>query len=816
MTTKEHIAVRNATVQLQSVTQGHPAVSIVIPTYNEERAIVPLLQRIADTFDAMAVPYEVIVVDDHSQDRTVLVARKAAMVHRLPVRVFLKQGQRGKSFSLMEGFAQARYPILGMIDGDLQYPPEAFAAMYAQLPTAHIVVADRRASYEAGMPRRGKLSSFFNAKVMMRLFHLNADVQSGQKLFYRSVYESFALRPTPWSFDLDFLAQAQHSGYTIANVPITFAARTAGASKVQPLPVGMQLFSAALRLRLWLLLSPLAAPLMRVGIIPQSERFRAKPAVSGNLDADADVLQQMREWLRVQAYQSAHDPFSAITEAFVAKAEAPTVVDGKKNYPFSAITNIHSAQRTFLPGQILTMAVLVFAWIFGFIVFTTPTLVISISLIIAFYFKNMLDTLRMGLSVINAQDEFSIADNLIDELQGVTWPRYTILCPLYNEVEVVPQFVRAMQALEYPAQRLQVLFLTEENDQATREAIRAMELPPNFEILIVPPGKPQTKPRACNFGLMHATGDFIVIYDAEDIPEPRQLKKAVLTFAQSEQTVACVQAKLNFYNAQQNMLTRLFTIEYTMWFDLILPGMQRARLSLPLGGTSNHFRTPLLRKLGGWDPYNVTEDCDLGLRLAQEKLTTVVLDSVTMEEGNSNLRNWIRQRSRWIKGYLQTYLVHMRHPWRYLRRGMYREFASLQFIIGGTPATFFVNPIMWGMLGVYIAVRPLVEATYHVLYPSPVFYMGVICFVFGNYLFVCMSMLACMKRKEYSLMTWTLLLPVYWLMMSVAALVALSQLIWKPHYWEKTKHGLHLKHQRKTDEMLTFATSHMPTVRMGK
>jgi cellulose synthase/poly-beta-1,6-N-acetylglucosamine synthase-like glycosyltransferase len=816
MTTKQHSAVRDATMRLRSVTPGQPAVSIVIPTYNEERTIVSLLQRIAATFDEIAVPYEVIVVDDHSQDRTVLLARKAAMAHRLPVRIFLKEGQRGKSFSLIEGFAQARYPILGMIDGDLQYPPEAFAAMYEQLPSAHIVVADRRASYEAGMPRRGKMSNFFNAHVLMRFFHLDADVQSGQKLFYRSVYEAFALRPTPWSFDLDFLAQAQHGGYTIANVPITFAARTEGASKVQALPVGMQLFSAAVRLRLWLLLSPLVAPLMRFGIIPQSERFRAKPASSANVDEDADLLQQMREWLRVQAYQSAQDPFRAITKTFLTKAEAPTLVKGQENYPFSAIADGNSAQRTFLPGQILTIAAVVMVFLFGFLVFTTPTLVLTITLITLFYFKNMFDTIRLGMSVINAQDEFSIADNLIDELQDVIWPCYTILCPLYKEVEVVPQFVHAMQALEYPAQRLQVLFLTEENDQATRDAIKAMQLPDNFAILVVPPGKPQTKPRACNFGLMHATGDFIVIYDAEDIPEPRQLKKAVLTFAQSDQTVACVQAKLNFYNARQNLLTRLFTIEYTMWFDMILPGMQRARMSLPLGGTSNHFRTPLLRKLGGWDPYNVTEDCDLGLRLAQEKLTTVVLDSVTMEEGNSNLRNWIRQRSRWIKGYLQTYLVHMRRPWRYLRRGMYREFVSLQFIIGGTPATFFINPIMWAMLGLYIAVRPLVEATYHVLYPGPVFYMGVICFVFGNYLFVCMSMLACMKRKEYALMRWALLLPIYWLMMSVAALVALTQLIWRPHYWEKTKHGLHLKHQKQTDDVLTFATSKLPTIRVGQ
>ena len=791
-------------------------VSVVVPAYNEDRSVVALLMRLDEVFRQIDVPYEVIMIDDHSTDQTVMLARKTAMVHRLPVRIFTKQGRRGKSYSLVEGFAQARYPALAMIDADLQYPPEAFLQMYPALMDAHIVIGDRRQSYQQMVPQRGKLSGFFNAQVTTRLFHIDADAQSGIKMFYQSIYQAFALRPTPWSFDLDFLAQAQHAGHHIANVPITFAPRQAGESKVRPLRVGIQLFVAAIRLYFWLAFSPILKPLMRWGIIPQSERYQAKPHMQANAATDADLLLQMRVWLHDQSLQSRQDPFRHITGKFSERVVQPIMVAGKESLAFSAIKEVQSAQHTFRRGQIITISVIIIAWMIGFLFFTTSTLVYTITLIILFYFKNMIDTLRMALSALNSHEEMSIADNLIDELRDVTWPKYTILCPLYHEVEVVPQFVQAMQAMEYPADKLQVLFLTEENDNDTRAAITAMHLPKNFEILTVPQGTPQTKPRACNFGLMQATGDFVVIYDAEDIPEVRQLKKAVLTFAQSDQTVACVQAKLNFYNARQNILTRLFAIEYTTWFDLLLPGMQQAHMSLPLGGTSNHFRAAQLRKLGGWDPFNVTEDCDLGLRLAQEKLTTIVLDSVTMEEGNSQLGNWVRQRSRWIKGYLQTYLVHMRHPWRYLRKGMFQEFSSLQFIVGGTPAMFFINPIMWGMLGVYIAVRPLVEATYHVLYPGPVFYLGMICFVFGNYLYVCLAMLACMKRGEYRLMKWALLLPVYWLMMSVAALLAITQLIWRPHYWEKTKHGLHLKHLRPTDEELTFATSQLTALKGDK
>ena len=255
--------------------------------------------------------------------------------------------------------------------------------------------------------------------------------------------------------------------------------------------------------------------------------------------------------------------------------------------------------------------------------------------------------------------------------------------PLYREAQVVPQFVQAMLALDYPPEKLQILFLTEEDDAETRNAIRALSLPPHFKILVVPDGKPRTKPRACNYGLMHAQGPYVVIYDAEDIPDPLQLKKAVLTFASHGTDVVCVQAKLNFYNIRQNLLTRWFTAEYSAWFNLILPGLQLAKFSLPLGGTSNHFRAAALRALGAWDAYNVTEDCDLGLRLKRYRMNTVILDSTTLEEANPQLKNWLRQRSRWIKGYMQTYLVHMRNPLEDLQKGRLYDLFSFQMVIGG-------------------------------------------------------------------------------------------------------------------------------------
>jgi cellulose synthase/poly-beta-1,6-N-acetylglucosamine synthase-like glycosyltransferase len=785
----------------------NPSVSVVVPTCNEVESIAALLCRLDAAFQELAVPYEVVLVDDHSTDHTVEVARATALHHHLPVRIFSKQAQRGKAYSLIEGFAQARNDILGMIDADLQYPPEAFADMYRALTSADIVVADRRGRYTELMPVRGRLSTVFSSVVVRRLFGIEADVQSGMKLFHRSVYFRFGLHPTPWSFDLDFMAQAKRRGYRIASTPIEFAPRSQGDSKVRAVRVAPQLLFAALGLYLWLLLRPIVAPLMRWGVVPKSERFIAKPVQNPDIEADIQQVLRFRHWLHEHEVRSTDEAFQRVADEFIEQASRPLLLKGEETLAFTAVDPALSAQRTLLPWQLVALVLIASAWTLGFVLFTTATLVFTISLIILLYFKNMVDTARFALKRLDAEERIAVTDTIIDELKDVVWPRYTILCPLYHETAIVAQFASAMQALEYPAERLQVLFLTEPDDESTRAAIDALNLPSHFETLIVPPGNLRTKPRACNYGLMYATGAYVVVYDAEDIPDPRQLKQAVLTFARSDHRLACVQAKLNFYNTRQNPLTRLFTLEYSLWFELLMPGMQQARMSLPLGGTSNHFRAAVLRAVGGWDAFNVTEDCDLGLRLSELKLTTVVIDSVTMEEANSNLRNWMRQRSRWIKGYLQTYLVHMRRPWRYLHRDMLRPFYSLQFIIGGTPATFFVNPLMWAMLGVYIAVRPLVAATYHILYPGPMFYLGVICFVFGNYLWICLSMLACLKRKDYTLLVWAFLLPPYWFAMSVAAVVAIVQLMYKPHHWEKTKHGLHLAWRGPDAEVLSFATS---------
>ncbi len=533
------------------------------------------------------------------------------------------------------------------------------------------------------------------------------------------------------------------------------------------------------------------------------------------------------EWLTAQSQRGVRgsEPYKseALREMneYIENAGKTVQVRDREIATFAPFRPDLSALQTFTPRQIIALITLAIAWATGILFFHIAVLVVTITCITLLYTSHILLHITLALGTFGRKNEEEIDERIVRALKYADWPHYTILCPLYKEAQIVPQFVKAMSDLSYPTSKLQILLLTEQDDRDTRDAIRALNLPPHFQIVTVPDGKPRTKPRACNFGLMQASGQFVVIYDAEDIPEPLQLKKAVLTFANYGSNLACVQAKLNYYNPEQNLLTRWFTAEYSLWFDLILPGLQRTKLSIPLGGTSNHFQIQTLRALGAWDAYNVTEDCDLGLRLARYRFDTVILNSVTYEEANSQLRNWIRQRSRWIKGYMQTYLVYMRHPWRFLRAGGLREFISLQLVIGGKTTILFLNPLLWISFILYFLLRPELGHTFQAVYPKLLLYLSVISLVFGNFLYIYVYLLGCIRRKQYKLVKYALFIPIYWILMSVAAILALFQLIFKPHYWEKTVHGLHLRKNQPPDimalkssaiELDEAQTIRMPTV----
>jgi cellulose synthase/poly-beta-1,6-N-acetylglucosamine synthase-like glycosyltransferase len=366
-------------------------------------------------------------------------------------------------------------------------------------------------------------------------------------------------------------------------------------------------------------------------------------------------------------------------------------------------------------------------------------------------------------------------------------PVYSVLVPAYKEPGVIGKIIAAISQLDYPADKLDVRLLLEADDEETIAAARTSVGSAPITIVLVPAAEPRTKPKACNFGLQSATGELVTIFDAEDRPEPLQLRRAVLALQRLGEGFACVQARLGYFNATQNMITRWFTIEYGTWFRFLLPGLVSVGAPIPLGGTSNHFRTPLLRALQAWDPYNVTEDADLGIRLARLGYSVGVLDSVTEEEANSDFVNWIKQRSRWYKGYLQTWLVHMRRPVDVHRELGWRGAFGLHLFVLGTPLTALINPLFWGLAILWFVQKPSGVAA---LFPPAVYYVALTCFVFGNAAVIYVNVLTTQVINQPNLLKAGLLVPAYWVMMSIAAVKAAFQLIFKPSYWEKTSHGL--------------------------
>ena len=379
-----------------------------------------------------------------------------------------------------------------------------------------------------------------------------------------------------------------------------------------------------------------------------------------------------------------------------------------------------------------------------------------------------------------------ISDAEVGELRDRDLPRYTVLVPLYQDAHVVSRLVPNLARLDYPPEKLEVLFLVEQEDRATQEAIDAARPPANFRVISIPPGEPQTKPRALNVGLFFATGEHLVIFDAQDAPDRDQLKKAVIAFRRGDARLVCVQASLTNFNASENTLTRLSTLESTSWFDYVLAGLEALDLPMPLGGTSNHFRTAALIELGGWDPHNMTEDADLGIRAKALGYQVGLINSATDDEAITSAGVFIKQRTRWLKGYLQTALLHARQPRQLIGKIGLRRFASFAVLVGGTPLAALTVIPLW-IAALAILLTPTIELAE--LFPVGLLWAAFISFVIGNSALVYLAMMGTYKRGQFDIIATAVLYPFYMILMSIAAYRAVVQLFSKPHLWERTVRG---------------------------
>jgi hypothetical protein len=367
-------------------------------------------------------------------------------------------------------------------------------------------------------------------------------------------------------------------------------------------------------------------------------------------------------------------------------------------------------------------------------------------------------------------------------------PVYSVLVPLFREASVLAGLVRALGALDYPRAKLEVLLILEASDLETQAALLALGPPPHFRTVVVPDGRPRTKPKALNYALQFARGDYVVVFDAEDRPQPDQLRRALETFRRHPPDLGCVQAQLNIYNARASWFTRQFTVEYSALFDGILPALARLRLPVPLGGTSNHFPREVLVAAGGWDPFNVTEDADLGFRLARRGWRTTVLASTTWEEAPIRFGQWFRQRSRWLKGWMQTYLVHTRQPWKLSAELGVRGALGFHAVMGGLVLSALVHPLFYLLLAWHTLSGQLFAPAQSVA-GAALWAIAWINLAAGYLMSICVGALSAVRRGQPRLALSALLMPLCWLLVSAAAYRALWQLARDPYFWEKTEHG---------------------------
>jgi cellulose synthase/poly-beta-1,6-N-acetylglucosamine synthase-like glycosyltransferase len=382
--------------------------------------------------------------------------------------------------------------------------------------------------------------------------------------------------------------------------------------------------------------------------------------------------------------------------------------------------------------------------------------------------------------IINDDDALAVPDSEL--------PLYTVLLPVYQEPTIVSDLINGVGNLAYPKDKLEILLLLEEDDIATQRAVIDLDME-SVRTVVVPHSLPKTKPKACNYGmsLPDLRGEFVTIYDAEDIPDPLQLRRAVVAFSRVDPDVGCFQARLGYYNENQNLLTRWFSLEYAQWFGLVLPAVEAAKCVVPLGGTSNHMRTSVWQEIGGWDEFNVTEDADLGVRLARHGFRTQILESTTLEEANSDVINWIRQRSRWYKGYIQTMAVHLRNPRALVDEIGLKQTLRLIGLTGAVPFASAFNLVLSLILIIWIGSHANFVA---LLFPPVTYYICLAMFLVGAPASIYLGLISAHALGKPHLWWAVLLSPLYWLLQSVAALKALYQFVFRPFYWEKTVHGL--------------------------
>ena len=489
---------------------------------------------------------------------------------------------------------------------------------------------------------------------------------------------------------------------------------------------------------------------------------------------------------KVISLQTWHDAQSMLAherEIEIAKRKKKALLLNQSIHNLSNTLPHYSAKKTFTGWQ--TIALLLCLLALGWLIYTNNqnAMLVCMMCLSGFYTASIL--LR-GLLLAS----FSPASNDTREIIATdddALPTYSVLVALYKEANQVEALTQSLWNLDWPKHKLDIKLICEADDYETIEAILDAKLPPCFELVQVTPAYPRTKPKALNYALPLCRGEYLVLYDAEDHPSPGQLKEAYVKFLSEDKTLACVQAPLHIHNSDQNWLSAMFAIEYVTLFSGILPVLAKWNVPIPLGGTSNHFKTEILKNIGGWDPYNVTEDADLGVRLFREGYRCSTITLPTFEEAPPKLIPWIKQRTRWLKGWMQTVLVHSRNPLHFFSDMGFKNTIAFHLLLTSIIISALIHPlflcvIFWQLISLG---TPSAAGVDGLLVATSAFNLV------GGYTTYGLLAYAVLQSSRYSSCTKLLFtLPFYWILISIAGWRAFVHLIVKPHEWEKTPHGL--------------------------
>ena len=412
-------------------------------------------------------------------------------------------------------------------------------------------------------------------------------------------------------------------------------------------------------------------------------------------------------------------------------------------------------------------------------------LILTIWAIIALVFNTGLKAAAAWVTFRASRSNHSVFQSRRTGKPVMRLPKISIMVPLFKERAIAGRLVRRLNRLNYPRELLDICLVVEEDDTVTQSALKAANLPIWMRQIVVPRARLKTKPRALNYALDFCKGSVIGVYDAEDAPEPDQLFKVARRFHEAGPEVACLQGVLDFYNSHANWLSRCFTIEYATWFRIVLPGLEKLGFVIPLGGTTIFFRRDALEKIGGWDAHNVTEDADLGIRLARRGYKTEMLPALTEEEANCRIWPWVRQRSRWLKGYAITWAVHMRNPRKLLSELGPWRFFGVQLLFLGSISQFLLAPLLWSFWALPLGLNhPLQD-----ILSSTVFYLLATLFLISELVSLIVAIYALAPNRHRRLWFWIPTLHFYFPLATIAAYKGIWELITKPFYWDKTSHG---------------------------